>query len=513
MRGLTARLLIFNLLLAVIPVGATLFLGTYEKQLLDSQERAMVQQGRLLASALEGEDLAKEAEAVLSRLGTRNDARLRVVDRDGYLLADSAIPEVQTIALEENGAAVSYPEESVIYQIGALPARIVRRLASFIRPPQAPSEEAGYYTGSEILDGPEIKAALAGRYGAATRISEGQVSVNLYSAIPITRGEEILGAVQVSRSTFAILNNLYQLRLDIMIIFLWGIGAAVGLSVLLARTVTVPVGRLRDQAEGLLDDRGKLQAKFKPLSGKDEVADLSRALHQLSSRLQERTEHLEDFMADLVHEMKNPVASILSAAELADQSTPGETKHFLSVIDSEARRIQRLLDDLRELISIDVRLDKGPHGTVDLSGLIKILVETYPQNRRGSVTVEYADPIDKPIFADVDPDRLVQAILNLVDNAVSFSPEGGRVKLRVRGNDQTVSISVADEGPGIPEDESERIFNRWYTDRPEEKAGNHTGLGLAIVQGIAHGYGGRVYVQKSSPEGAVFTVEFPRSAV
>ena len=539
MKGLTARLLVFNLLLAVFPAGALFFLGTYEAQLLEGQERAMVQQGRLLASALEGRDLAAEAAAVLERLGTRNDSRLRVVDEGGRLLADSARGAVPVLesglessggkeAVSEGTAAApvqpgSPPEEHVIYRIGAWPARAIRRITRFIgRPRVSGGRDAEYYIGREVLDGPEIRAALEGRYGAATRISQGQISVTLYSAIPILRHDAVIGAVLVSRSTLAILNTLYQLRLDITVIFLLSVGAAVLLSVLLARTVTVPVGRLRNQAESLLDERGKLQARFKPLSGGDEVADLSRALHQLSNRLQERTRHLEDFMADLVHEMKNPVAGILSAAELADASVSDEARRFINVIDREGRRIQHLLDDLRELISVDVRLDRGGRGPVDIVDLVRTLAASYPRRPREDVRVKLFDVPEVPIYIDADAHRLTQAVLNLVDNAVTFSPENGSVDLELYADRSQVTIHVADDGPGIPQGDSEKIFERWYTDRPREDGIDHTGLGLAIVRGIALGYGGRVYSRSPhSPDvsrgrrlkGAVFVLEFPRSGV
>jgi len=530
LKGLTGRLLIFNLLLAVFPVGAMLFLGTYERQLLESQERAMVQQGRLLASALVGHDLADEAESILGRLGARTDARLRVVDQDGRLLADSAAPAESEEPEEPDGdetapspsretgepdeGSASYPEESVIYRIGALPARTVRYVTGFTRPPVPTRGEAEFYVGKAVLDGPEIQAALNGRYGAATRISSGQRSVTLYSAIPILRDKDVIGAVLVSRSTFAILTDLYRLRLDIMQIFLISVGAAVLLSILLARTVTVPVGRLRDQAESLLDERGKLTASFKPLSARDEVADLSRALHRLSSRLQERTDHLEDFMADLVHEMKNPVAGILSAAELADGTAGEETRRFLAVIEREGRRIQRLLDDLRELISVDVRLDQGEGDRADVDRVLRTIVEGYPWRAKRGVTVVYSGCPDAAEI-DVDPDRLAQAVINLVDNAVSFSPDEGTVDVDLECSGEkpargTVRISVADRGPGIPPEAEGRVFERWYTDRPESEATTHTGLGLAIVRGIAEGYGGRVSAEARDGGGAVFVLEFPR---
>ncbi len=516
LRGLTARLLVFNLLLAVFPIGAVFFLGTYESQLLDSQERAMVQQGRLLASALAGGDLAEEAAAILNRLGARTDARLRVLDSSGHLLADSAQsagskqsagPETGT---EEASTAASSLEENFIYRIGALPARTLRRINGFARPPSAPDVEAEYYSGREILDGPEIEAALNGRYGAATRISTGQKSVTLYSAIPIMVDDTVAGAVLVSRSTFAILSNLYSLRLDITKIFLISIAAAVVLSILLARTVTVPVGRLRDQAESILDERGKLQDRFRPLSGKDEVAHLSRALYRLSSRLQERTDYMEDFMADLVHELKNPVAGILSAAELAEESEAAQTPRFLEIITREGNRIRRLLNDLKEIISVDVRLDKGTKKQADVCGILKTLAAGHPGSSRRNVRLELISSIPENTVADIHPDRLAQAVLNLIDNAVSFSPDNSTVQIALNLTaDKRLHIDVADRGPGIAPGDARKIFERWYTDRPADESSRHSGLGLAIVKGIAEGFGGSVRASAREGGGTVFRLELP----
>jgi len=523
LKGLTSRLLIFNLLLAVFPIGAILFLGTYEIQLLESQERAMVQQGRILASALAGHDLKVEAHSIFERLRERTDARLRVVDENGLLLADSAKPEsdekeISSNTIQENPEA-SYPEENVIYRIGALPTRTYKTLSGYIKPPQTPTEISEYYSGRDILDGPEIISALNGRYGAATRISQGQKSVTLYSAIPVFRKDKVIGAVLVSRSTFSILSDLYQLRLDIAIIFLFSVGAAIILSILLARTVTVPVGRLRDQAESILDERGKLQAGFKPLAGKDEVADLSRALFRLSSRLQQRTDHMESFMADLVHEMKNPVAGILSASELAEQTAEKETLRFLEVIDREGRRIERLLDDLRELISVDVRLNRGDREMVDTGTILRNLISAYPYHRKAGVEIEFIDTTEKEskekVYIAADPDRLAQAVLNLVDNAISFSPKKAIVELKLekiaggKNEKGCIQISIADRGPGIPGEATQKVFERWYTDRPEEESSDHTGLGLAIVKGIVEGYGGSIRIIPREEGGTMFLMEFP----
>lgn len=495
------------------------FLGTYESQLLESQERAMVQQGRLLASALSGHNLANEANAVMERLGERTDTRLRIVDKNGLLLADSSSPTADTEnqsqihtgnALMPASPQQNHPEENVIYRLGALPTRALKLISRTIETTRNPSEDAEYYSGKWILRGSEINSALEGRYGAVTRISKGQRSVTLYSAIPIIQNEEVVGAVLASRSTLSILSNLYKLRLDIATIFLFSVGGAIILSILLARTVTVPVSRLRNQAEGILDARGKMHSGFKPLSGKDEVADLSRALYQLSSRLQQRTDYVENFVADLVHEMKNPVAGILSAAELAEQDTSEAVSRFLEVITREGHRIQRLLDDLKELINVDVRLNQGEEVTAPVGAILKNIVSTY--NCRRGVQVLLTDQSGSVDSLQVlaNPDRLAQAVLNLLDNAVSFSPENEKVEIVVDSPSRAkVKISIADRGPGIAEDAKEKVFERWYTYRPDRESSQHTGLGLTIARGIAEGYGGSVQAISRESGGSIFELEFP----
>ncbi|MDT8298643.1 MAG: HAMP domain-containing sensor histidine kinase, partial [Spirochaetaceae bacterium] len=236
------------------------------------------------------------------------------------------------------------------------------------------------------------------------------------------------------------------------------------------------------------------------------------ALHRLSSRLQERTDHMEDFMADLVHEMKNPVAGILSAVELAERSAQAETKRFLDVINREGRRIRHLLEDLRELISVDVRLDRKEREPVDVGLLLKNLVAGYYRSEKAGVKIVLQDQSDSCSMVSADPDRLGQAVLNLLDNAVSFSPKDGRVDIRLEETpDGTVRISVLDRGPGIGVEDPEKIFVRWYTDRSEAEASDHTGLGLAIVKGIAEGYNGRIAADIREGGGSEFVLEFPKT--
>ncbi|HPM71693.1 MAG TPA: histidine kinase, partial [Spirochaetales bacterium] len=323
---LSVRLLAFNLLLVFLPLASLLYLDTYEKQLLEMQEASMIQQGRVFASAMAGVDLAAESTAILARLGARVDSRIRVVDTGGRLVADSAAEPAAAKPRSAPGAeaqaASRKANERMLYRTFVSPINAVRR---WLLPPGESYDSGEFYSGAATLLGPEVQAALAGRYGSITRLSTGgQVSVNLYSAIPVfgSASNEVRGAVLVSRSTYGILRRLYEVRLELIKVFVFSLAAALLLSVALSMTITVPIVRLKRQAEGVLDRSGRFRGRFTGLRRKDEIGDLSRSLSDLSARLERRIGFIDGFTADLLHELKNPLAAIRGAVELA-LSEPG----------------------------------------------------------------------------------------------------------------------------------------------------------------------------------------------
>ena len=256
---LTPRLLAFNLLLVFLPVAGLLFLGPYERQLLFCQERAMVQQGRLLGAALAatldaGErDLDRDlVRAILGQLGQRTEARLRVVDHDGRLLGDSSLLGPKRVGAElpsERSAALERARDNPLYALGAWPFNLWNRWRGS---PIGAAQPGEYYATADRLDGAEVRAALGGRYGAATRIAPGsERAVILYSAIPVRGGESIAGAVVVSQSTVRILEELYEVRLRIFQVFLASLLAAGLLSVYFAGTIARPLRALSGEARAL----------------------------------------------------------------------------------------------------------------------------------------------------------------------------------------------------------------------------------------------------------------------
>ena len=547
MKRISMRLLAFNLLLLFLPMASLLYLDSYEKQLLETQEGSMIQQGRLLASALDGQDLSAQAAVILRRLAGRVDSRLRVIDAEGRLLADSAAlapaaagggQDGQRSAPPEQEAGIPSPYDSLrsdslseaaktmdaivanpranehpLYRIVVYPLNVLRRL---FLPPQAEYRNADFYSGATRFLGPEVQAALEGRYGAITRLSTGgQVSVNLYSAIPIfgDTPSQVRGVVLVSRSTYSILVRLYVLRLDIIRIFVVSLLASLVLSILLALTITVPIGRLRTEAETALDDLGRLRGRFTGLKRKDEIGDLSRALAALADKLKKRIAYIDGFTADLMHELKNPLAAIRGAAELAISSA-GKEEGLLESIRDEELRMERLLAGLREISGIDNRMEGERADAIDLSVLIPGIMGRYPHKDYPLVRVSFASGVEGPALVRINADRLVQLIVNPVDNALSFAPPGSEVRVLLEEAGRNYRVSIRDEGPGFPPDMADRLFERFYSDRPEVAGqdGGHSGLGLAIVKAIAEGYGGCCSIANEPGGGCCLCVELPRIA-
>jgi two-component system sensor histidine kinase ChvG len=509
---ISIRLLAFNVLLVFLPAAGLLYLDTYEKQLLAAQERSMVQQGRLLAAALAEPDGIDPwyAERLLRQLRRRHQARLRVVDVNGYLVADSSQLGPRREPREDGGAArpsLDGANRSWLYRLGALPFRLYRQMT---RAPGRGFESSDYYADRERLQGSEMLAAFAGRYGATTRISGGQRSVTLYTAIPIAWQGDVIGVALVSQSTLGILQMLYEVRVDIFIVVLASVAAAAVLSLLVSTTIARPLRRLRAEARAIVDRRGRLQREFRGSARGDEIGDLSRALEDLTRRLRGHVEFIEAFASDVSHEFKNPLASIRSASELlTDASTPEERKHLIDIAHREVARMERLLAAVREITHIDAQLDREGVGPVDVAGLLRGLVAGSVRDSGPEVTIDTSQLGGECLVCGSE-DRLGQVFGNLLDNAASFSPPGGRVRVDVRNGGDTVRIGVEDDGPGVSPENRDKIFERFFSFRPGAEDGDgHTGLGLPIARAVVESYGGTIVLDEAHLGGSRFEVRLP----
>lgn len=514
---LSIRLLAFNLLLVFLPLAAVSYLKTYEEQLLRSQEQSMVQQGRMVAAILggRGEIDAELARQVFERLEQRTSARLQVLDHEALLLADTSTlgPRRQAPAGGERRTAGKGVEGSWLYRLGALPFRLWDHALDRLRPP-AVEVPVDYYDARQPFRGIEIDKALLGEYGAATRLTGGeQRSVTLYSAIPIRDGREITGVVLVSQSTALILQDLYQIRLEIFKIFLATLLAAGLLTLLVSTTIARPIRRLGAEALSLLDTRGRLRGTFKKSERLDEIGDLTRSLRELARRLGEHQAMSESFAADLSHELKNPLASIRSANEvLAEIEDPADRRRFAATVAKSVARIERLLSTLREVTWIDARGAGNDLEHLALNPLVEEVVSGWRQSHEGSPSIEL-EMTPEPIVVEGSADHWAQVLENLLDNASSFSPRGQPIEVGLSSDNGLAQLTVRDHGPGIPEEHKSRVFQRFFSYRPNHgsSAGEHAGLGLAIVRAIVEAYGGTVAARRAAGGGAEFEVRWPRS--
>lgn len=505
---ISIRLLLFNILLVLVPVAGFLYLDIFEDQLLADQERAMVQQGRLLAAALggQGEVSSPGAEALLLRLEQRTESRLRVFGKDGALLADSSrLGPKRPRQTSETSSTTQSPaggaRDNLLYRTAAGLYRFYR---SFREGPGTSPSRSPVRT--EPYPSATVREALAGRYGATLRPTGGEEiwrpSLTLYSAIPVRGDGQVVGAVLVSQSTVRILRELDEVRLDVFKVFLVSVGIAAILSLLLAGTITHPVRQLRDEANDLLDRRGRLRGRFGGSSRADEIGDLARALEGLTARIAAHQYALEAFASDVSHELKNPLAAIRSATELlAEIEDPKDRERFVALVLQEVARMERLLSGMREIGEIDAHLETEAAAPVDLSALLAEHART---------GIELRSPAH-PVFVNASPERLSQVFENLLDNARSFSPPGGTVTVALDARDGIATVQIEDQGPGIPETHLGKIFDRFFTYRPGEPHARdgHTGLGLAIAKAIVEGYGGTVTAENRPEGGARFEVRLP----
>jgi two-component system sensor histidine kinase ChvG len=240
---------------------------------------------------------------------------------------------------------------------------------------------------------------------------------------------------------------------------------------------------------------------------------LARAISDMSAALRQRIDAVETFAADVAHELKNPLASLRSAVEsLGKVEDPELGRQLNQVAAHDVRRIDRLVTEIAEASRIDAELSRATFEPIDLARLVENVAKA--RGDRGldagrTVEIEREKRAARVLGV---PLRLERVIENLLDNAVSFSPPAGTVNVRIRRAGERVSLSVCDEGPGIPEGEREKVFARFHTARPEtEEFGAHSGLGLAIARTIAEAHDGTLTVadRADGKPGACLVLELP----
>ncbi len=541
--SLARRIIVLNLAgLAVLVVGI-LFLNQWRTGLIEARVQSLRVQGEIIAAAIaasatvdsdviqvdpdrlldvQGNNSVsplsffdpslefpinpERVAPLLRNLVTPTRTRARIYDQQGLLILDSTNLYARGEVLRQ----VTKPTDSQSFFLLDWWNALMDWLPGDDYPQY---QEFGADEGTKY---PEVAASLTGQATAIVRVdNKHQLVVSV--AVPVQRLRATVGVLLLSTQPGDIDQIATSERWGILRIALVAAAVTIILSLLLAGTIAGPLRRLAGAAESVqrtITSRAEIP-DFSDRS--DEVGHLSRALRSMTSALYGRIEGIERFAADVAHELKNPLTSLRSAVETLPRAKRAEDRERLNeIIQHDVRRLDRLISDISNASRLDAELARQSAEPVDMGQLADAMVsiqKDVAQKRSVDVVLEKQVGKLAPIVLGYDS-RLAQVLNNLIDNAVSFSPEGGKVTVVIGTTEETLTLTVTDEGPGIRGDIS-RIFQRFYTDRPEgESFGDHSGLGLAISKQIIEAHGGKIVAaNRTDRSGARFSVTLPRALI
>ncbi len=530
--SLTRRIVVLNLIGLAILVSGILYLNQFRAGLIDAKVQSLLTQGEIIARAiaasagvdtneiqLDPEKLleAEQGQAsvdydnfnsleftidperaapILRPLVKPTGSRARIYNRDGSLILDSD-------TFYSRGEVLRYdlppPATTEPDALSRFWQAIKAHTAQYDLPLYT---EIGGANGKAY---PEVATALTGTSVPIVRINDkGELVVSV--AVPIQRMHAVLGVLLLSTRGGDIDNIVAAERWGIVRVSLFAAAVTIVLSVILANTIAGPVQRLAAAAERVRHSV-KARAEIPDFTDRtDEIGHLSGALRDMTHALYRRIDAIESFAADVAHELKNPLTSLRSATETRPLVKSEESKErLMEIIQHDVKRLDRLISDISDASRLDAELAREDAKPVDVAELLRTTVALFNDIHRDDtpevvLDIAYA-PGARPYRVVGHDSRLSQVIINLLDNAISFSPPGGRVAVVARRIGPEIQIAVEDEGPGIPEENLERIFERFYTDRPLENFGQNSGLGLNISRQIVVAHGGRLYAENRPPAG------------
>jgi two-component system, OmpR family, sensor histidine kinase ChvG len=530
--SLTRRIVVLNLIGLAILVSGILYLNQFRAGLIDAKVQSLATQGEIIARAiaasagvdtdevqLDPEKLLEtehqsgaddealsnsldftidpeRAAPILRPLVKPTGSRARIYNRDGALILDSD-------TFYSRGEVLRYdlppPDAEKPDALNRFWQTVKTRMRQYDLPLYT---EIGGANGKAY---PEVATALTGTSVPIVRINDkGELVVSV--AVPIQRMRAVLGVLLLSTRGGDIDNIVAAERWGIVRVSLFAAAVTIVLSVILANTIAGPVQRLSAAAERVRHSV-RARAEIPDFTDRsDEIGHLSGARRDMTTALYKRIDAIESFAADVAHELKNPLTSLRSATETLPLAKTDESKErLMEIIQHDVRRLDRLISDISDASRLDAELAREDAAAVDMAELLRTTVSLFNDIHRDDtpevvLDIAYA-PGAWPYRVVGHDSRLSQVIVNLLDNAISFSPPGGRVAVVTRRIGSEIQIAIEDEGPGIPEENLDRIFERFYTDRPQENFGQNSGLGLNISRQIAVAHGGRLWAENRPPAG------------
>lgn len=490
------RILAVNILTLMIVALSILYLDSYRDRLMAERQDRIVGETRIAAEALEAAP-ASARPAMLRDIGKANQSRLRIFDGDDAMLDDSWAGAEPTYRLRDPAT------EAWKKTIARALDRGFNTIVGARTPPDF-TEPAGLTAASWPM------LAGTGEQPSVVVRNAPDLTPVFISAVRLSDGNRLL----VTKNDRNLTRTVRSQRGNLLIALAAATLLSVLLSTFLARTIVRPLRRIASAAHRVRLGRAREVRVPRLPSRRDEIGLLARSISDMSQSLRMRIDNIEAFAADVTHELKNPLASLRSAVDSLERvEDPALRAQLLDVVRQDVRRLDRLIGDVGEAARTDAALARARFEPIDLGSLIEQLVKSWEERRvTGNVRIAFARPRKASAVVMGEPGRLARAIDNIIDNAISFSPPDGLVEIAAIHVGDRILIRIDDEGPGVPDNLKEAIFNRFHSVRPEtEHFGRHSGLGLAIARAIVEGHDGEIHVEDrdDAPSGARFTITLP----
>lgn len=526
---LTSRIVLLNLLGLVVLVIGILYFNQFRQGLIDARVQSLTTQAQIIAAAIAGsatadtgsivinpDSLDDNSDAttpdadqlgaldfpinpettgpVLRRLLANTTIRGRIIDPDGNLVIDSRFlygggDIIQTDLQSRDANSHNF-----------IVAWLIKAFDWFFAYDYPLQKEYSLDNGKDF---PEVAAALNGAAVSVVRLDDRRDIIVLVS-VPVQRFRAVLGALILSTSGGEIDNVLRAERRVVLLTFGFVALVTILLSVLLAGTIAEPIRRLTAAAERVRRGINKRVEIPDFTARRDEIGHLSGVLRDMTQALYNRIDAIEAFAADVSHELKNPLTSLRSAVEtLGMVKTDEQRARLVEIVKHDVRRLDRLITDISDASRLDAELARTEANPVDVARLLGAITSLANETLKDEQTEidlhvippkKGVDPVRAFVVMGHDS-RLSQVFRNLIDNARSFTAPNTKVAIRVRRSGSDVEVRVEDSGPGIRPDNLERVFERFYTDRPEGSFGKNSGLGLSISKQIVEAHKGRIWAE------------------
>lgn len=496
--SLTPRILAVNVFALALLAGGFFYLDSYRTRIVDARLEQSARELKLLAIGLENAP-ADRQDALIAAYARQTGDRVRRYAQGGGLIADS-------FAMNAPRYRLRLPsEEGWQRHVARFLDKAIDRIVSADRPPDfiEPAVDRADAWPELLLARKTGQQHAMNRYApdrtfmisAAVGMRDGTALLATENARDITR------TVRAERLRFSMVLGVAAL-------------ASILLSLFLARTIVQPLQRLARAAVRVRLGRAREVTVPRLPERRDEIGMLARALSDMSIALRQRIDATDAFAADVSHELKNPIASLRSALDALDRvDRPDLRAQLMAIAQDDVRRLDRLITDIAEASRVDAELSRTRFEPIDLGLLIeKMVIAREARGVPRGVRLAFARPRKDVAVVLGEEQRLMRVLDNLIDNALSFSPDDGLVQIIATVADHEVLVSVEDEGPGVPPSEREHIFRRFHSVRPEGEAfGKHSGLGLAIARSIVEGHQGKIGIgdREDAQSGARFIVRLP----